>query len=652
LNFQFNKKGSVMIASFRLLPMVLILLSISACSTMDNPKYSFNSSPLKPTDYIKPSFAQKPNLSNVQQLMQSGTEYLQKGDLQKAHSVFSVALKLDIRNAGLHFLNGLTYQMMYEAGDEASFDLSVTGYNTALSLDENLEPAQIQLGQLYLFAKKYDLAQKSFSEAYSSNPMSTRALMGMAQSSILAGDMKSSYWATAKLETLGLKTPEFLRLQAIQAALAQSTEKAKRYAKQYAQLAQEKGISKDVDYVNNRIDKLLTMSTSWSPPAVGGIHIAQADTGGKSKKESKEGSTEDSKKSAPGTHQIWWRCDPNPGLSLQKDGLPQLQLPVTEENATTLTLPKPCAGEKPPMAMIEVTMIRTEESMTRLQGINLLDGLKMVKDTFLDADRRRVIGNDDTITTSAASLMYSMNIANSLFAKNEVIARPSLSAVDRLPSVFFSGRTVSIASGTINTGFTLSDKSVGTSLSITPTFVDDENVLLSIRSSRSFIEPAEDPKISLVQSRNAVNASARVKFGQTYVLNGMIEREKDNVNTGFPVLMDIPIIQNLFSKSVKIDFNRQILTLVTIRRLVDDKDSIYLAKNPNGTINGHKLATEVQEFIDLQSNQTVMDEVLNGLKKDNSLYKRLRNRDVVQDSYSSQSVLQRLLMDLKELAYY
>ena len=637
---------------YRLLPLALIVMSISACSTMDNPKNSFNSSPLKPADYIKPSFAKKSDPTNAQQLMQSGTDYLQKGDLQKAHSVFSVALKLDIRNAGLHFLNGLTYQMMYEAGDEASFDLAVTGFNTALSLDENLEPAQLQLGQLYISAKKYDLAQKVFSEAYAGNSKSTRALMGMAQSSILAGDMKSSYWATVKLEALGTKSPEFLRLKAIQAALAQSPEKAKAYAKQYAQLANEKGATSDVDYVNNRVDKLLTMNTSWSAPANSGIQIAQADTGGKSKEEAKEGAAEESKESVAGAHQLWWRCDPNPGLSLQKDGLPQLQLPVTEENATTLTLPKPCAGEKPPMAMIEVTMIRTEESMTRMQGINLLDGLKMVKDTFLDADKRRVIGNDDTITTSAASLMYSLNIANSLFAKNEVIARPSLSAVDRLPSVFFSGRTVSIASGTVNTGFSLSDKSVGTSLSITPTFVDDDNVLLSIRSSRSFIEPSEGVNIALVQSRNAVNASARVKFGQTYVLNGMIEREKDNVNTGFPILMDIPIIQNLFSKSVKIDFNRQILTLVTVRRLVDDKDSIHLAKNPTGTINGHKLATEVQEFIDLQSNQTVMDEVLNGLRKDNSLYKRLRNKDVVQESYSSQSMIQRLLMDLKELAYF
>jgi type II secretory pathway component GspD/PulD (secretin) len=263
------------------------------------------------------------------------------------------------------------------------------------------------------------------------------------------------------------------------------------------------------------------------------------------------------------------------------------------------------------------------------------------------------MGNDDVITTSAASLVYSLNIANSLFAKNEVIARPSLSAVDRLPSVFFSGRTVSIASGTLNTGFTLADRSVGTSLSITPTFVDDENVLLSIRASRSFIEPTEEgSSIALIQSRNAVNASARVKFGQTYVLNGMIEREKDNVNSGVPVLMDIPIVQNLFSKSVKIDFNRQILTLVTVRRLVDDTDSAYLAKNPAGTINGHKLAVQVQEFMDLQSNQTVMDEVLSGLRKDNTLYMRLRNRDVIQESYSSQSAIQRILSDLKELAYY
>ncbi len=77
---------------------------------MDNPKKLFNSASPKATDYVKPSFANKPGLTDAQLLVQSGVEYLQKGDLQAAHSVFSVALKIDIRNAGLHFLNGLKIQ--------------------------------------------------------------------------------------------------------------------------------------------------------------------------------------------------------------------------------------------------------------------------------------------------------------------------------------------------------------------------------------------------------------------------------------------------------------------------------------------------------------------------------------------------------------
>lgn len=658
-----------MINRLKTLPIALAVLSLGACSTMDNVKTQFSSGPLKASDYAKPiqgltatDQAKKPDATSAQKLLASGVEYLQKGDLDKAHSVFSVALKLDINNPALHFLNALTYQMKYEAGDAASFDLAVTGYTTAISLDQALDNAYVQLGHLYFFAKDHARAQKAFAEAAAANSSSTQALMGLAQASMLSGDLKTSYWATVQLDDKKWKSPELLRLKAIQAALAKSPEKANEYARQYAQVVGKQGPDRDADYVASRVERLLTMKASYVAPITGGVLLAQAAPADKPKegaaKEPEKGEPAKEEAASSGLVKPWFRCDPTPGLSLQKDGLPQIQLPAAEENATTLVLPRPCDGEKPPMAMIEVTMIRTEESIQRTQGINLLDGLKMVKDTFLNvANTRSVIGNSagttaDPFSTSAATLMYSLNIANSLFAKNEVIARPTLSAVDRLPSVFFSGRTVSIASGTVNTGFTLSDKSVGTSLSITPTFMEEDSVLLSIRSSRSFIEPTENKTIALVQSRNAVNASARVKFGQTYVLNGLIEREKDEVDTGVPILMDIPIIQNLFSNIVKVDFNRQILTLVTVRRLVDDDDSVFLAKNPKGTVNGHKLSSQVSEFIDLQSNNTVLDEVLQGMRSDNSLYQRLRNRDAVQEPYSSRSVLQKILTDLKEIIYY
>ncbi len=76
--------------------------------------------------------------------------------------------------------------------------------------------------------------------------------------------------------------------------------------------------------------------------------------------------------------------------------------------------------------MIEITMIRTEETVQKSYGVNLLDGLSMAK-TLSN-------GIDGTVTQGAINifnmgdglggfLQYSLNIANSLYTKNEVIAR-------------------------------------------------------------------------------------------------------------------------------------------------------------------------------------------------------------------------------------
>jgi len=44
--------------------------------------------------------------------------------------------------------------------------------------------------------------------------------------------------------------------------------------------------------------------------------------------------------------------------------------------------------------------------------------------------------------------------------------------------------------------------------------------------------------------------------------------------------------------------------------------------------------------------------VLTGLKKDNFLFKKLSQRDVLQDSYGSQKALNRIIMDLKDMLYF
>ena len=647
--------------------MLLLAVAMTGCSSMSGKSStSFWDGFGKKAETTEPS--------RTQALMRAGAEYLEKGELENAQTVFNTALKFDLKNAPLHFFNALTYQLKYEKGDAESYALAEAGYRTAIGLDTSLDVAHLQLGRLYMSSQKYIDAKKSFALAVDAKVKSPQeALFGMAQASLYSGDAASATWATAELEKLEWKDARLYRMKAFQAAVAKKPELVKTMLTQYTAL---EGNKDEARYVTGRLDQLLATKTSFRPGS--DVMLAQAKTDEakveakpEAKEEAKEEAKDEKKADAgdPNARKNWFRCDLRPGPIYEKDAVTMnktFELPVNDENITAPTLPAPCAGENPPVAIIEVTMIRTEESIRKSFGINLMDGLTLSKslsfsamgDTANQATQSAnnltnagALAADATGAVTGGFLSYNLNIANSIYTKNEVIARPTLSAIDRLPSIFFSGATYSIIVGGINSG-TLVDKPVGVALSVTPTFLDDDKILLSIRASRSFIEEQGNEKVALKQTRNAVNASALVSYGQTFVLNGLVERELDVTENGVPLLQDIPILQYFFKRSVTMDYSRQILTLVTVRKLVDSEDSIAKAKTKGGLMSSHKMSDQVQEYLDLQNNKPVLDEVLAGLRADNGLYTKLRQRDLIQESYGSKSIIKRLIEDIKDLAYF
>ena len=647
--------------------MLLLAVAMTGCSSM-----SGKSSTSFWDGFGKKAEATEP--SRTQALMRAGAEYLEKGELENAQTVFNTALKFDLRNAPLHFFNALTYQLKYEKGDAESYALAEAGYRTAIGLDTSLDVAHLQLGRLYMSSKKFTEAKKSFALAVDAKIKAPQeALFGMAQASLYSGDAATATWATAELDKLEWKDARLYRMKAFQAAVAKKPELVKTMLTQYTAL---EGNKDEARYVTGRLDQLLATKTSFRPGS--DVMLAQAKTDEakveakpEAKEEAKEEAKDEKKADAgdPNARKNWFRCDLRPGPIYEKDAVNMnktFELPVNDENITAPTLPAPCAGENPPVAIIEVTMIRTEESIRKSFGINLMDGLTLSKslsfsamgDTANQATQSAnnltnagALAADATGAVTGGFLSYNLNIANSIYTKNEVIARPTLSAIDRLPSIFFSGATYSIIVGGINSG-TLVDKPVGVALSVTPTFLDDDKILLSIRASRSFIEEQGNEKVALKQTRNAVNASALVSYGQTFVLNGLVERELDVTENGVPLLQDIPILQYFFKRSVTMDYSRQILTLVTVRKLVDSEDSIAKAKTKGGLMSSHKMSDQVQEYLDLQNNKPVLDEVLSGLRADNVLYTKLRQRDLIQESYGSKSIIKRLIEDIKDLAYF
>ena len=647
--------------------MLLLAVAMTGCSSMSGKSStSFWDGFGKKAETTEPS--------RTQALMRAGAEYLEKGELENAQTVFNTALKFDLKNAPLHFFNALTYQLKYEKGDAESYALAEAGYRTAIGLDTSLDVAHLQLGRLYMSSKKFTEAKKSFALAVDAKVKAPQeALFGMAQASLYSGDAATATWATAELEKLEWKDARLFRMKAFQAAVAKKPELVKTMLAQYTAL---EGNKDEARYVTGRLDQLLATKTSFRPGS--DVMLAQAKTDEakveakpEAKEEAKEEAKDEKKADAgdPNARKNWFRCDLRPGPIYEKDAVNMnktFELPVNDENITAPTLPAPCAGENPPVAIIEVTMIRTEESIRKSFGINLMDGLTLSKslsfsamgDTANQATQSAnnltnagALAADATGAVTGGFLSYNLNIANSIYTKNEVIARPTLSAIDRLPSIFFSGATYSIIVGGINSG-TLVDKPVGVALSVTPTFLDDDKILLSIRASRSFIEEQGNEKVALKQTRNAVNASALVSYGQTFVLNGLVERELDVTENGVPLLQDIPILQYFFKRSVTMDYSRQILTLVTVRKLVDSEDSIAKAKTKGGLMSSHKMSDQVQEYLDLQNNKPVLDEVLAGLRADNGLYTKLRQRDLIQESYGSKSIIKRLIEDIKDLAYF
>ena len=642
---------------------ICLAISISGCSSI-NGDFGF-------ANLLKDAGnkSQQAEPTRTQVLLKAGAEYLQKGEVDKAQAVFNTGLKFDLNNAALHFFNAFAYQLKFEKGEIDAFASAEAGYKTALSLDSTLDVAYLQLGRLYTSNTKFIEAKKAFALAVDAKPKNPQeALMGLTQASMLSGDTKTAIWAVSKLDELEWKDPRLYRTKAFLAAVAKQPALATEMIEQYSELEKN---NKETRYLSSRVNQLLAMKTSMQTGdkldiKPRDIVLAQAKTEEAGEK-GKEAVNEKKAQAAPSEERKnWFRCDTRPAPVEEKDVTPLLNtphLPVSEENAHAITLPAPCPGEMPPSAIIEVTMIRTEESIQKSFGINLLDGLTLGRTISQDATGAVTNKASRLFNTSVAGsemsdgfLSYSMNIANSLYTKNEVIARPTLAAVDRLPSVFFSGGNYSIAiKGTGGGGSVLVDKQTGVALSITPTFVDDDHVMINVRASRSFKEESPDKdNIPLVLTRNTVNAAALIKFGQTFVLNGLVEREKDQTQNFTPVLGEIPVLQYLFKKQVTVDFNRQILTLITVRKLVDSDDSRDKAKLSDGgaTLSLHKLSDEVDEFMKIQNNKPVLDEVLSGLKKDNFLFQKLSKRDLIQESYGSKKFLDRIIGDIKDMLYF
>ena len=152
---------------------------------------------------------------------------------------------------------------------------------------------------------------------------------------------------------------------------------------------------------------------------------------------------------------------------------------------------------------------------------------------------------------------------------------------------------ISTTSGTGDNSITSEDVrfiDVGLKLNVMPTINDDGVVTMRLRPEISNVVGSIESKGGGIPQVNKteVQTTMMVKDGMTIVMAGLRKEDKSHVKKGFPVLMNIPYLEKIFSRTQDSIESTEVVILIT-PHIVDPSDSLMKER---GTIKPPKLYSE------------------------------------------------------------
>lgn len=544
-----------------------IMMMLAGCQTLGDTGFSASNSV---SDVQGETFkvSEMRNTSVIHELVNATIEKLKSNEFDEASRLVNVALKMDITNSDLQFLNGFVYHLMGKSGDASKFELAEQGYQQALQFDPGNLVAQYQLGHLYMDQRRYGLAQLEFAAVAQHYGDDAHVLYNLAAASYYAHDPETAEGALKRLiEVAPEKATDPNVVKAMTVSLAAMNDaSAREYLDSYRTSVEdpykvrmlERRVSGWDSFYDTDAQVLLAQFQSTDPYAI----TSQSSQSGQS--------PYGSSGSAYG----------GSAYGGSAYGGATSQLPTVDVGSTGGSF------SDTSMVVVDVVLIGTQEDVRNSRGVNLLNGLQLQFGDPLSgtpgfsfgSNRVKDYHNDgyeqstQTITRmiSIPAVTYSLNIANSADADNQVLAKPSLVAQTGQTSEFFSGTEILAAAVSGGNGDSVSvQKEVGVKLAITPEILPDDMLRLHVVAERTFLT---DPSNSVVfefrldTTKTNVNSTVTMRFDETLILGGLSERETSKSVDGVPVLMDIPGLNMLFSQRTEREFERSVLILLTPRR--------------------------------------------------------------------------------------
>ena len=231
------------------------------------------------------------------------------------------------------------------------------------------------------------------------------------------------------------------------------------------------------------------------------------------------------------------------------------------------------ASNPPPLQVqVEARLIELKAGSGDTTKPSALGASWKVKSTK-DASDYLQLSTTDTLTAAASSLgiyaqLLSGNVDVYLSALEktigyDLVASPWITALNHEEAEILIGSkygyktTLTTTTGTMQN---IEFLEVGTKLKFTPHINDDGYIIMEISPSVSEGQIVNElPQENTTESKNKV----LVKDGQSVVIGGLTKNYTSQVETGVPLLMQIPFLGALFRRTEIISEKREIMVIIT-----------------------------------------------------------------------------------------
>ena len=572
--------------------------------------------------------------TNADSLIRGLTAFHSK-DFVKANFYLQHALKFDPQNPHLHKLNALSYHLRGNQGDTGKYKLASVGYNLAHDLDPGDSSIPYYHGILKFSQGQYREAQDFFASAILVNSNVSDYYFGLAASSYYVGEVQRAFMNIRKARKLDPNNKRSIQASGMILASLGAFSKAEHEAKllkspKNARFSAQHHLRNRIAdwhdfYKSNRImsddefQVLMAQATDvYGVPSTGIFSDLDSETS-----LSQVNLTDD---------------------SLESENTEISQVPSTNKEGKKI--------QKPKMALVDVTIIRTEEIYKSAKGVNLFEGLNLFfKNKDSNANAISIL-----LGATGSGIAYSLNIFNDNYDRNEVIARPTIVVQDNETSNFFSGGTthVVLEGGDAGSG-SIEPIDDGVKLQVKPKFIDGNTLTMAVVAERTSLESSLSAVSSALSgtsfartSKTKISANLTLEYGQTMVLSGLSDQAKDTVDKKAPGLGDIPIAQYVFRNNTKTSSKRTVLILLTPRRAeLSNEDG---SKKTTNKVSDRTNLANLEQNNDWLAPSSNLQSVVYHLSK-YKFFNQYRKGDIMLENWANEGMVSHMLDKFLQFLY-